>query len=43
MKGSTTCEAWVVPRGEYMLTLKARGVLVEGSPAELREELISYT
>ena len=39
MKGSTTCEAWVVPRGEYMLTLKARGVLVEGSPAELREEL----
>ena len=29
----------VVPRGEYMLTLKAQGVLVYGSPEELREEL----
>jgi len=29
----------VVPRGEYMLTLKARGELVEGSIEELREEL----
>ena len=31
--------ARVVPRGEYMLTLKARGVLIEGSLEELREEL----
>ncbi|MCD6195413.1 MAG: transposase [Staphylothermus sp.] len=29
----------MVPRGEYMLTLKARGVLVDGSLEELREEL----
>ncbi len=29
----------VVPRGEYMLTLKAQGVLIEGSLEELREEL----
>ncbi len=31
--------ARVVPRGEYTLTLKARGELVEGSLEELREEL----
>ncbi len=31
--------ARVVPRGEKILTLKARGVLVEGSLEELREEL----
>ncbi len=30
---------WVVSRGEKILTLKARGVLVEGSLEELREEL----
>ncbi len=30
---------WVIPRGEYILTLKARGELVEGSLEELREEL----
>ncbi|MCD6300768.1 MAG: hypothetical protein J7L82_01705 [Staphylothermus sp.] len=39
MRGSTTYLVKVVPRGEYMLTLKARGVLVEGSLEELREEL----
>ena len=39
MRGKTTHEAWVVPRGEYMLTLKAQGVLIEGSLEELREEL----
>ena len=31
--------AWVVPRGAYMLTLKAQGKLIEGSLEELREEL----
>ncbi len=31
--------AWVVPRGEYLLTLKARGELIDGSLEELREEL----
>jgi len=39
MRGSTTSRAKVVPRGAYMLTLKARGVLVAGSMNELREEL----
>jgi len=39
MRGKTTQYAWVVPRGAYMLTLKARGVLVDGSLNELREEL----
>ena len=39
MRGETTHEAWVVPRGAYMLTLKARGELIEGSLEELREEL----
>ncbi len=39
MRGLTTHEAWVVPQGEYMLTLKARGVLLEGTINELREEL----
>jgi len=39
MRGKTTHAYWVVPRGEYMLTLKARGELVEGSIEELREEL----
>jgi putative transposase len=39
MRGLTTLKIWVVPRGEYMLTLKARGVLVDGSLNELREEL----
>ena len=39
MRGSTTSLAWVVPRGEYMLTLKAQGKLIEGSLEELREEL----
>ncbi|RLG44213.1 MAG: transposase [Thermoproteota archaeon] len=39
MRGKTTHAYWVVPRGEYMLTLKARGELVEGSLEELREEL----
>ncbi len=34
--------AWVVPRGAYMLTLKARGELIEGSLKELREELYPY-
>ncbi|MEL9908025.1 MAG: zinc ribbon domain-containing protein [Desulfurococcus sp.] len=38
MRGKTTFKARVVPRGEYMLTLKARGELV-GSLEELREEL----
>ncbi len=38
MKGKTTTVR-VVPRGECMLTLKAQGVLVEGSLEELREEL----
>ena len=38
MRGETT-QARVVPRGEYMLTLKARGVLVDGSLNELREKL----
>ena len=38
MRGKTT-PVKVVPRGEYMLTLKAQGILVEGSPNELREEL----
>ena len=38
-EGSTTHLAWVVPRGEYMLTLKARGELVDGPLEELREEL----
>jgi len=39
MRGLTTQHAWVVPRGEYMLTLKSQGALVEGSLEELREEL----
>jgi len=39
MRGSTTHLARVVPRGAYMLALKARGELVEGSLEELREEL----
>ncbi|OYT46243.1 MAG: hypothetical protein B6U85_07745 [Desulfurococcales archaeon ex4484_42] len=39
MRGSTTSLAWVVPRGEYMLTLKAQGILVNGTTNELREEL----
>ncbi|MCE4621534.1 MAG: RNA-guided endonuclease TnpB family protein [Desulfurococcales archaeon] len=39
MRGSTTQTMRVVPRGEYMLTLKALGVLVDGSLEELREEL----
>jgi len=38
MRGKTTL-ARVVPRGEYMLTLKAQGKLVDGSLEELREEL----
>ncbi len=38
MRGMTTLVK-VVPRGEYILTLKARGELVEGSLEELREEL----
>jgi len=38
MRGKTT-QARVVPRGEYMLTLKAQGVLVDDSLEELREEL----
>ncbi len=29
----------VVPRGEYVVTLKARGLLIEGTINELREEL----
>ena len=40
MRGKTTSLAReVVPRGEYTLTLKAQGVLVEGSNEKLREEL----
>ncbi len=39
MRGKTAREAWVVPRGEYMLTLKAQGVLLNGLLNELREEL----
>ena len=39
MREKTTHKIWVVPRGEYMVTLKSQGVLVEGSPEELREEL----
>ncbi len=39
MRGLTTTMARVVPRGEKMLTLKAQGVLVDGSINELREEL----
>lgn len=39
MRGLTTHNAWVVPRGEYMLTLKTQGVLLEGSISELKEEL----
>ncbi len=39
MRGRTAREVWVVPRGEYTLTLKARGVLLEGTINELREEL----
>jgi len=38
MRGLTTIVK-VVPRGDYMLTLKARGVLLDGSLEELREEL----
>ncbi len=38
MRGKTTFVK-VVPRGDKILTLKARGVLVEGSLEELREEL----
>ena len=38
MRGKTTFVK-VVPRGAYMLTLKAQGVLIEGSPEELRKEL----
>jgi len=38
MRGKTTTIR-VVPRGAYMLTLKARGELIEGSLNELREEL----
>ena len=29
----------VVPQGEYVVTLKARGLLIEGTINELREEL----
>jgi putative transposase len=39
MRGKTTSIVRVVPRGEKMLALKARGVLLEGSLNELREEL----
>ncbi|RLG78735.1 MAG: transposase [Thermoprotei archaeon] len=39
MRGKTAHDVWVVPRGAYMLTLKACGVLIEGSIEELREEL----
>ncbi len=39
MRGSTTQCAWVVSRGEKILTLKARGILIKGSLEELREEL----
>ena len=39
MKGLTTQAVRVVPRGEYLLTLKAQGILMDGSLDELREEL----
>ncbi len=39
MKGKTTHLVRVVPRGEYILTLKTRGVLIKGSLNDLREEL----
>ncbi len=39
MRGRTTHGAWVVPRGEETLTLKAGGELLEGSLSGLREEL----
>ncbi len=39
MRGCTTSLIRVVPRGEYVLTLKARGLLIEGAINELREEL----
>lgn len=39
MRGLTTHGVWVVPRGDRILTLKAQGVLIEGSLNELREEL----
>ena len=39
MRGKTTSLIKVVPRGEKILTLRAQGVLVEGSISELREEL----
>ncbi len=39
MRGCTTSLAMVVPRGEKILTLRACGVLVDGSLEELREEL----
>ncbi len=39
MKEKTAQTIRVVPRGEYLLTLKARGILVEGSLEELCEEL----
>ncbi len=29
----------VAPRGEHVLTLRAQGVLIEGSLSDLREEL----
>jgi len=38
MRGETTLTK-VVPRGEYLLTMKAQGVLIEGSIEELRKEL----
>ncbi|MCD6488477.1 MAG: hypothetical protein J7K21_04555 [Desulfurococcales archaeon] len=38
IRGKTTTIR-VVPRGEYMLTLKAQGMLVKGSLEDLREEL----
>ncbi len=38
MRGKTTLVK-VVPQGEYMLTLKAQGILVNGSLNDLREEL----
>ncbi|WP_460173741.1 RNA-guided endonuclease TnpB family protein [Vulcanisaeta sp. JCM 14467] len=39
MRGLTAQIVRVVPRGEYLLTLKAQGTLMEGSIEELREEL----
>ncbi len=39
MRGSTTQYIWVVPQGEYILTLKSRGVLINGPLGELRKEL----